>query len=135
MGILEVTSYSKETNMIKKPKSDPPICTGNIMALQDALDVLGGKWRMLILHYLLTREQEVNTFKKIEKDIDGISAKVLSKELKVLELNLMLTREVMDTKPVKVQYSITSYGKEVRSVIEALVDWGVSHRMHLLGIS
>jgi len=117
--------------MIKKPKTDPHGCTDDILAMLDTLDALGGRWKLLIVHYLLTREGESNTFKKMEKDIEGISAKMLSKELKMLEVNKIVHREVMPTKPVTVQYSITEYGKETESVIKALVDWGQKHRMKL----
>ena len=117
--------------MIKKPKTDPPGCADDIMAMLDTLDALGGRWKMLIVHYLLTREGESNTFKKMEKDIEGISAKMLSKELKMLEINKIVHREVMSTKPITVQYSITEYGKETRSVIRTLVAWGQKHRVKL----
>lgn len=118
--------------MIKKPKSDPQACSGDIMAMLDTLDVLGGKWKLLILHYLLSRAEQNNTFKKIEKDIEGISAKMLSKELKTLEANLMVSRTVMPTAPVTVQYSITEYGKEARTVIATLVEWGQNHRLRIM---
>lgn len=118
--------------MIRKPKTDPEACSGDIMAMLDTLDILGGRWMLLIVHYLLVRETEVNTFKKIEKDIEGISAKMLSKELKTLEINHIVQRQVMDTKPITVQYSITPYGREVKSVISALVNWGQQHRIKLI---
>lgn len=117
--------------MVKKPLSDPPGCTSDILSIQDTLEILGGKWKMLLLHYLITRERENNTFKKMEKDMDGISAKMLSKELKSLEENKLVSREVMPTKPITVQYAITDYGKEVRELIQAMVAWGQKHRMIL----
>jgi DNA-binding HxlR family transcriptional regulator len=120
---------------LKKSISDPVACVGDILALQDALDVLGGKWRLRILHYLLIRKQETNTFKKIEKDVVGISAKVLSKELKELEFNGLVHREVMDSKPVTVRYSITPYGEEIKSVLSAFVNWGARHRQKMVSDS
>ncbi|BFM42081.1 hypothetical protein CFS9_07220 [Flavobacterium sp. CFS9] len=114
--------------MIKKPKTDPEGCTGDIRSMQDAIDILSSKWSLLIVHYLITRQGDNNTFKKMEKDIEGISAKMLSKELKNLEINKIVHREVMDTKPVTVQYSVTPYGLETKSVIAALVSWGRKHR-------
>ncbi|NIF06159.1 helix-turn-helix transcriptional regulator [Chryseobacterium sp. Tr-659] len=114
--------------MIKKPKTDPVSCTAGIRSMQDALDMLGNKWSLLIVHYLMTRTGIDNTFKKMEKDIEGISARMLSKELKALEFNKMVRREVMDTKPITVNYSITDYGKEANNVIQALVQWGMRHR-------
>lgn len=119
--------------MIKKPKSDPLGCTSDILSILDTLDVLGGRWKLLIVHYLLTRENEINTFKKIEKDLEGISAKMLSKELKTLEANLIVSRNVMNTKPITVQYQITPYGKNVKEVIIALVNWGHHHRLKMIG--
>jgi DNA-binding HxlR family transcriptional regulator len=133
MSKLVVTSNPKVSNMIKKPKTDPIACTADIRSLQDAQDVLGAKWSLLIIHYLMSREGENNTFKKIEKDIGGISAKMLSKELKILELNKIIHREVMKTKPVTVNYSITEYGKEANKVIVALVNWGKRHRSVMFG--
>lgn len=117
--------------MIKKPQTDPPACTGNILAMLDTLDVLGGKWKLLIVHYLLVRDGENNTFNKIEKDIEGISAKMLSKELKILETNLIVQRSEMNTSPKTVQYKVTPYGKQVEHVISSLVDWGQQHRIKL----
>lgn len=117
--------------MLKKPKSDPAGCTQDIMAIQDTLEVLGGRWKILIVHYLMLRENEIVTFKKMEKDIGEISAKMLSKELKTLEMNQLIHQEVMNTKPITVQYSITEYGKKTKDVIRAMVIWGEMHRMHL----
>lgn len=117
---------------MKKIKSDPPDCTPNLLAMRDTLEILGGKWKLLILHYLTAREDSLNTFNKIEKDIEGISAKVLSKELKDLEANLLITRTVQKTKPVTVKYSISEYGKTTEKVIKTLVEWGKNHRIQLI---
>ncbi|MDH2207805.1 MULTISPECIES: winged helix-turn-helix transcriptional regulator [Empedobacter] len=117
---------------MKKPLSDPPLCTENLLAMNDTLDILGGKWKLLVLHYLIIRERDTNTFKKMERDIEGISAKMLSKELKDLEVNKMVYREVQNTKPVTVAYSITDYGKTTKEIIDVLVDWGKNHRMKMI---
>lgn len=117
---------------MKKVTSDPPICTQNLLAMRDSLDIFGGKWKLLIMHYLITREGESNTFKKMERDIEGISAKMLSKELKDLETNLLVHREVNDTRPITVSYSTTEYGKTSRDIISPLVEWGKNHRIKLL---
>lgn len=113
---------------MKIPKGDPPACTQNLLAMRDTLDILGGKWKLLILHYLIFREEEQNTFKKIERDIEGISAKMLSKELKDLENNFLVKRQVNDTKPITVSYSVTEYGKTAKDIIFPLVSWGTKHR-------
>lgn len=115
--------------MVKKAESDPAGCVGDVIAMNDALKVLGGKWTLLIIHYLIARADEVNTFKKIERDIDGISAKVLTQELKYLESNDIITREELPTKPISVAYSISTYGKSGTEVIQVLVRWGLNHRL------
>lgn len=100
--------------------------------MTDTLDILGGKWKLLIIHYLMLREDDLNTFKKIERDIEGISAKVLSKELKDLEANKLIKREEQKTKPISVAYSITEYGKTTKEIINVLVIWGQNHRIKIL---
>lgn len=132
MGNQQVTTNQKVSMMIKKPITDPEGCSSDIMAMLDTLDVLGGKWKLLIIHYLSVRQTEINTFNKIENDIQGISAKILSKELKILEANHIVHREVMQTKPITVQYTVTAYGKETAPLIAALVNWGQQHRTKLI---
>lgn len=132
MCYLRVTTNQNVTIMIKKPISDPAPCTGNLLAMTDTLDILGGKWKLLILHYLMLREDITNTFNKIERDIEGISAKVLSKELKDLEFHQLIKREEQKTKPITVAYSITDYGKSTKEIIDVLVQWGQNHRLHIL---
>lgn len=118
--------------MINKAISDPAGCSADIRSLTDTLDILGGKWTLRIIHYLLLRKEETNTFRKMEKDISGISAKMLSKELKLLEANKLVSREEMPTKPATVQYSITCYGQAAQPVIEAMLQWGSQHRKLIL---
>lgn len=119
------------TTMLLKPLSDPLGCTADILALQDTLEIIGGKWTLIIIHYLIARENEVNTFTKIQNDIPGLSAKVLTNELKILEVNKIITREELHSKPVSVKYGITSYGSKLQQIISALVLWGKEHRAKL----
>ncbi|QIY90868.1 winged helix-turn-helix transcriptional regulator [Chryseobacterium gallinarum] len=103
-------------------------CTEELFAMRDSLDVLGGKWKLMILRYLTNRTDQQIHFKKLERGIEGISAKMLSKELKELEMNLLITRTIQDTKPITVTYAVTEYGKSVLPVTETLVNWGLLHR-------
>jgi DNA-binding HxlR family transcriptional regulator len=107
-------------------------CSEELMAMRDSLDVLGGKWKLMILRFLTNRTQQVIHFKKMQREIDGISAKMLSKELKELEINLLITRTEQDTKPATVAYAITEYGKSVLPVTETLVNWGLAHREKII---
>jgi DNA-binding HxlR family transcriptional regulator len=103
-------------------------CTEELFAMRDSLDVLGGKWKLMILRYLTNRTDQQIHFKKLQRGVENISAKMLSKELKELETNLLITRTIQDTKPITVCYAVTEYGKSVFPVTETLVDWGLKHR-------
>ena len=107
-------------------------CSEELMAMRDSLDVLGGKWKLMILRFLTNRTHQVINFKKMQREIDGISAKMLSKELKELEINLLVSRTEQQTKPITVVYAITEYGKSVLPVTETLVNWGLSHREKII---
>lgn len=61
-------------------------------------------------------------------DVPGISNRMLSKELKDLEMNLLVKRIVLDTQPVTVEYQLTEYGLSLQNIIKNLVDWGKEHR-------
>lgn len=107
-------------------------CSEELMAMRDSLDVLGGKWKLMILRFLTNRTHQIIHFKKMQREIDGISAKMLSKELKELETNLLITRAEQNTKPATVVYAITEYGKSVLPVTETLVNWGLTHREKII---
>ncbi|MEO4005328.1 helix-turn-helix domain-containing protein [Flavobacterium sp. CAU 1735] len=104
-------------------------CSEELFAIRDSLEILGGKWKLLILIYLKNRQDKLVHFKMMERGIQGISTKMLSKELKELEINELVTRTIQDTRPITVTYALTDYGKSVILVIEALVQWGFDHRM------
>src|SRR5882762_494153 len=96
-------------------------CEQELAAIRDSLEILGGKWKLRIMRHLNNHIAETNTFKKIQREVEGISAKMLSKELQELETNLLVTREILNTRPVTVKYTITTYGLSVFPVTEALV--------------
>lgn len=103
-------------------------CKQELLALHDSLEVLGGKWKLQILVYLTNRKDQENNFTRIKRGIDGISAKMLVKELRDLETNLLITRVVQNSKPQTVTYSITEYGQHVLPVTNMLLNWGLVHR-------
>ncbi|HVI49285.1 MAG TPA: helix-turn-helix domain-containing protein [Chitinophaga sp.] len=113
---------------MKEQKKQDATCEEELNAIRDSLEVLGGKWKLRIMRHLNNHINETNTFKKIQRDVDGISAKMLSKELQDLEINLLVSRTVLNTKPVTVRYDITTYGQSVFPVTESLVNWGLNHR-------
>ncbi|MEO6188569.1 MAG: helix-turn-helix domain-containing protein [Ginsengibacter sp.] len=100
----------------------------DMLALRDSMDLLNGKWKIAILCSL---NQDKKRFKELQRDIGDITAKMLSKELKELEMNDLVKRQVYDTKPVSVEYSLTSYGETLEEVIQQLVNWGKKHRKRI----
>ncbi len=107
-------------------------CGEELLAMRDCLEILGGKWKLMILRYLNNRQHQNIHFKKLEREIDGISAKMLSKQLKELETNLLITRTVTDENQLMVFYAITEYGKSVTPLTENLVEWGLKHRKKII---
>lgn len=100
-------------------------CTEFIRPVRDCLEIINGKWKLPILIALAFGNKR---FKELERDITGITPKMLSKELRDLEMNELVNRTVYDTIPATVEYSLTDYGKTLDDVIAALRDWGKQHR-------
>lgn len=105
-------------------------CPKNMLSIKDALEAIEGKWKLLILFSLTSGPKR---FKQLTKEVEGITDKTLSKELKSLEANKLVSREVQDTFPPTVEYSITPHGKSLDKVIEELHYWGLSHRKKIIG--
>ncbi len=106
---------------------------GNYMVpVRDALEVFSGKWKIPIITALTF--YETCGFKELERIVEGITPKMLSKELKFLEEHLLISRTVENTRPVTVTYSITEYGKTCKSVMSELYRWGVEHRKKVFDI-
>jgi DNA-binding HxlR family transcriptional regulator len=101
-----------------------------IMAVHDAMDVLNGKWKISIISSICYYNRR--RFSDILNDVNGISNKMLSKELKELEVNKLIKRTVLDTQPVTVQYNLTEYGKTLQTIINNLADWGIKHRQVII---
>ncbi len=102
-----------------------------IMAVHDAMDVLNGKWKISIISSICYYNKR--RFSDILNDVNGISNKMLSKELKELEMNKLVKRTVLDTQPITVQYQLTEYGKTLQTIINNLSDWGAEHRKVIIG--
>lgn len=102
-----------------------------IMAVHDAMDVLSGKWKISIISSICYYNER--RFSDILNDVDGISNKMLSKELKELEMNKLIKRTVLGTQPVTVKYNLTQYGRTLQTIINNLSDWGTEHRKVITG--
>lgn len=105
-------------------------CPENVLAIKDALEALEGRWKLLIMLSLSTGNKR---FKQISREISGITDKMLSKELKILEINKLVKRDVYDTFPPTVEYSITQHGKSLQKLLDELYHWGLEHRKEVMG--
>jgi DNA-binding HxlR family transcriptional regulator len=110
------------------PSKNAAECAKHLLPVRDALDILGGKWKLPIIIALTFDKKR---FKEMQREINGITAKMLSKELKDLEINQLVKRTVYDTVPVTVEYSLTPYGKSLYKVIGELRTWGAQHRKRI----
>lgn len=99
-------------------------------AVQDSMDVLNGKWKIAIVSSICCYGKR--RFSDISNDIEGISNRMLSKELKELEINRLVKRTVLDTQPITVQYELTEHGDTLQTVISHLMDWGIAHRKTII---
>lgn len=96
-----------------------------VLALTDTLNVINGKWKLPIIASLL---RGVDRFKDLLDRIEKITPRMLSKELKELELNGIVERKVYNQTPVLIEYRLTESGKNLANVIDSMIDWGIMHR-------
>jgi DNA-binding HxlR family transcriptional regulator len=102
-----------------------------IRAVQDSMDVLSGKWKIAIITSICCYTKR--RFSDMLTDVVGISNRMLSKELKELELHQLVKRTVLDTQPITVQYELTEHGKTLKTIIDTLTAWGLEHHQKLFG--
>lgn len=92
--------------------------------VKDVLDVIGGKWAMPVIYHLSKGKMR---FKEIERTIEGINTRMLVKELKNLEANGIITRQVFATVPPTVEYALTTKGEKLLPSIRSLHQWGLEY--------
>jgi DNA-binding HxlR family transcriptional regulator len=105
-------------------------CSSMMLPVRDALDVISGKWKLMILISINSGNKR---FREIERSIPKINSKVLAKELKDLEEHKLIKRTVFDNSPVLVEYTLLPYAESLSDVIKALSDWGTNHRKYIHG--
>src|SRR5687767_9152763 len=90
-------------------------------ALDVTMDFIGGKWKTVVLWYLRDRTLRFGELKQL---IPDITEKMLSLQLKSLEEDGLIKRQVFTEVPLRVEYSTTEFGKSLRPVLEAIAKWG-----------
>jgi len=116
---------------MKIPYDEPKFCKYRTTAVKDSMGLLAGKWKIHILGTLLYGGKM--RYMDLQREIAGIGSKMLSKELQDLEMNHLITRTVMNTKPITVEYGLTEFGKTLEPVIDSIAQWGIDYRETLFG--
>jgi len=105
-------------------------CPKTALSIKDALEALEGRWKLLILFAL---SEGPRRFTELARAVPGITDKTLSKELKNLESNKLISREASNAFPPAVHYMLTAHGRSLEPVMDALHYWGLLHRKEVIG--
>jgi DNA-binding HxlR family transcriptional regulator len=93
--------------------------------VEATLNVIGGKWKVVILFHLT--HKGTHRFAELRRKIPGVSERMLTQQLRELEDDGIVHREVYPEVPPKVEYSLTEYGKTLRPITEVMCEWGQKH--------
>jgi DNA-binding HxlR family transcriptional regulator len=117
----------------KEPLILDSACTKDdeLLAARDTIAILSGKWKIQLITTLNCGG--ALQFMEILRIVDGIGTKMLSKELRDLEINMLVKRTVMDTKQTTVKYELTPHGRTLERIINEMRTWGRSHRKVIVG--
>lgn len=91
---------------------------------QNALDVIGGRWKILILWHLF--RGGTHRFSELRRGLPGITQKMLTQQLRELESDGIIQRTVYPQVPPKVEYSLTPRGESLKPILDAMCQWGDS---------
>ena len=101
-------------------KEELPACP-----VATTVQLIGNKWKLLILRNLLDRPWRFN---ELKKDLDGISQKVLTDSLRSMESDGIITRTVYPEVPPRVEYRLSDLGESMRSILESMKAWGIYYQ-------
>ena len=96
--------------------------------VQTTVQLIGSKWKLLILRNLLQRPWRFN---ELRKSLDGISQKVLTDSLRSMEEDGLITRTVYPEVPPRVEYALSELGESMRPIIDAMETWGTQYKAEL----
>ncbi len=101
-------------------KEELPACP-----VATTVQLIGSKWKLLIIRNLTTRPWRFN---ELKKDLEGISQKVLTDSLRSMEADGIVTRTVYPEVPPRVEYSLSELGESMRPIIDAMAQWGTNYK-------
>lgn len=117
-------------NQKQKIIPTPEGCTAALGPVGDALYAIGGKWKLKIIIALMGGNKRFN---ELQRQVTGISAKVLSNELKEMELNDFVRKVANSTAKEVTEYELCDYSHTLGDVLTALTAWGIMHRRKITG--
>jgi len=97
--------------------------------VEETLSVLSGKWKLMIIHYLL---QETKRFNQLQRDLGGVTHRALSQQLKEMENDGLIIRKDYGEIPPRVEYSLSSLGKSLEGVLHSMHEWGAKYKAKAL---
>ncbi|GGI23433.1 transcriptional regulator [Pedobacter mendelii] len=110
---------------MKDKKQSDEECLQDMRHIQDTLYVISGKWKLPII---MSINNGNNRFREIARSIPKITLRMLSKELKELEMNKLIVRTVSDGSSILITYELTAYSKTLAPLIEEMKNWGKNHK-------
>lgn len=105
-----------------KTKEELPACP-----VATTVEIIGNKWKLLIIRNLRERPWRFN---ELQRDLDGISQKVLTDNLRSMEADGIVTRTVYPEVPPRVEYALSSLGKSMFPILDAMENWGNEYKSH-----
>ena len=107
-----------------KTKEEMPACP-----VATTVQLIGSKWKLLILRNLFMRPWRFN---ELRKDLEGISQKVMTDSLRALEEDGIITRTVYPEVPPRVEYALSPLGQSMKPILDAMEEWGTEYKKKLL---
>lgn len=104
-------------------KKNKPIDETNC-PVKATMDIIGGKWKPIILYYLKEKTQR---YGELQRLIPHITKKMLTQQLRELERDQIILRRVYHQVPPKVEYSLSKYGMTLQPALQLMADWGTAH--------
>ncbi|ASB87562.1 helix-turn-helix domain-containing protein [Bacillus sonorensis] len=109
---------------MKKHAADCTAPGGYSCPVEATIDIIGGKWKSVILFHLIDGKKRFNELRRL---IPGVTQRMLTLQLRELERDGIVHREIYKQVPPKVEYCLTEFGKTLIPIINQMMNWGMSH--------
>ena len=110
--------------LLMRTKAELPECP-----VATTVQLIGNKWKLLIIRNLLNRPWRFN---ELKKDLDGISQKVLTDSLRSMEEDGIITRTVYPEVPPRVEYALSELGETMRPILASMEQWGTNYKAFIV---